>query len=239
MKRYIIYAPQYTHISSGVKALHLLNQKLIDAGYQSKLFIMGQGTTYDPESDIIIYPEIVRGNPLSAKKVVRWLLAPVGLYGGDTKYPEDNLIYAYRTGIAKQQNIDRILCLPAYDESIYFDRGLERSGTCYYAHKYDKIHRNQLLPITDNSKRLEGTPEQIADILCTSEKCYIYEPTEAIILAALCGCPTETIVTPYYSGMNLEPDFFSDGKMLSREIIWGNFERQLERFIEETQAWKI
>ena len=45
--------------------------------------------------DIVVYPEVVCGNPLGAKRVVRWLLNEPGVIGGDGVFEEQDLILAY------------------------------------------------------------------------------------------------------------------------------------------------
>jgi hypothetical protein len=49
----------------------------------------------DPERVIVVYPEVVSGNPLGAKHVVRYVLNHPGLLGGDTSYNPDELVIYY------------------------------------------------------------------------------------------------------------------------------------------------
>lgn len=244
---YYVYSPSWTHLSSGARALHLLVHFLNKAGHKAYLCPpSGEGYCINPTLEtplikpefenfynhsgidpIIVYPDIVKGNPFNGRKVVRWLLAPAGLYGGDTVFPATDKIWGYRSDIAKPT-----LCLPTFDQRVFYHGTGIRSGTCFYSHKYDKIHGNKLLPITSLSCRLEGSPEHIAYILRRSEKCYVYEQTEIAVLAPLCGCPVEVVSTPYYRALPDPWDF--DGKPSNW---WNRFWGQLDAFIHDTQHW--
>src|SRR3954469_3045856 len=102
---FLVWAPPYTHRSSGVRALYRLCHHLNNGGYPSA--IMSERVANDlpdwstpfhfgPVGDsIVIYPEIVSGNPLQARKVVRWALNNPGLLGGDSSYPDEEMVFVY------------------------------------------------------------------------------------------------------------------------------------------------
>lgn len=273
---YYICAPSYTHTSSGVRALHLLCHALNESGQKAYLFPLYEGIlavnpelntpivtqdqvqfykeTLDP---IVIYSDVMKGNPLDSNKVVRYLLASAGKYGGDATFPESDQVWSYTHSIAREQNSDRVLCIPTFDQNIFYSSlEVEREGSCFYAHKYDKIHGNELLDITKDSIRLEGKPEEIAAILGRSKVCYVYEMSEIIVNAELCGCPVVLIRTPYFNELPIDLDFtyfsarwsdqpedkpveFLANKQSHKiqDLTW-EFNCQLERFIKETQSWK-
>lgn len=271
---YYIYTPGYTHISSGVRALHLLCHALNEMGEKAYL-VSSEGweafsanphlntpeltpavaTFYAVNNiDIIaVYPDKVQGNPLNAKKVVRYLLAPAGLYGGPKEFPESDMIWGYTTPIAKNSNTDRVLLIPTFDRKTYHTPFMaRRAGTCFYSHKYDKIHGNALHKITAGSARLEGSPKAIADTLRASEVCYVYEMTEVIVNAQLCGCPVEIVKTDYFKGIPEDWDMPAWGvkngpllpnweRMVQADIdaIEFRLPAQLQSFIRETQHGKI
>lgn len=257
---YYIYTPSYTHKSSGVRTLHLLCHALNEIGEKAYLYPddgnkwaahphLNTPTVYDMpqyqnfyrDNFIAVYPDIVRGNPLNAKRVVRYLLAPRGAYGGDIEFPETDLIWGALPSIA-----DKVLRIPVSDTSIFYNDEQDRSGSCFYSHKYE-MHGNQLLDITKDSTRLEGSLEQLADTLRKSTVCYLYELSSVITEAALCGCPVELVRTPYFNKIDLGCMMgdvkWSDGEIVKEcsdylpeyeEIVcrfWGN----LQLFIKETQ----
>lgn len=259
---YFIYAPGYTHMSSGVQTLHLLCHALNESGQRA--YILPENPNgfatnpslntplLDPQfqnfyqqndcSPIAIYPDTVRGNPFNTKHVVRMLLAPRGAYGGDSVFPDSDQIWGALPSIA-----DNVIRVPVTDTNIFYDNNSRRNGSCFYAHKYDRIHGNQLLSITDGFTRLEGRPEKLAEILRNSKACYLYELTSVITEAALCGCPVVLIRSEYFN--TIDPSCmmgnvkWSDGEIVKEcdnylpeyQNFIANFQNQLENFIKKTQ----
>jgi hypothetical protein len=279
---YYIITPSYDYASSGVRALHLLCHDLNKHGLKAYLFPLTQGEfivnpfldtpqlphTHDlfyQRSDIepiYIYPDIIRGNPLNGTRVVRWLLAEAGKYGGDATFPKTDMIFGYTKPIAHAAGTDRVLCLPTFDTNIFYQREERREGSCFYSHKFDRIHGNALPDIVKDSTRLEGPPKKLADILRKSEVCYVLEMSEIIINAQLCRCKVVLVKTPYFNHVPSNIDFpywdvawddgervqaqpgniwakdykasFQDGmELLNREYI-----HQFAQFIKDTQEWK-
>lgn len=257
---YYIYSPSYTHTSSGVRTLHLLCHALNEQGMKAYIIpttldgyasnphlntplLRGEHLNFYLGNYIAVYPDIVKGNPLNAKRVVRYLLAPAGAYGGDAIFSATDNIWGALPSIA-----EKVLRIPVSDPSIFFPGRLPlRQGTCFYAHKYE-MHGNQLLPITKNSIRLEGSLEQIADTLRHSEVCYLYELSSIITEAALCNRPVELIRTSYFN--TIDPScmmgnvIWNDGEVVKKcddfiqeymEIV-STLPAGVEKFIEDTQA---
>jgi len=262
---YCIVAPSYTHISSGVRTLHLLCHALNEMGQKAFIIaddpngfatnphlntpIMGDLPQYqnfytksavDP---IFVYHNLIKGNPLNAKRVVRYLLAPAGSYKGETEFGENDQIWGALPTIAQD-----VLRLPVSDTNIFYEDGGPRHGSCFYSLKYDKITGNELLPITENSTRLVGTLHEVADILRRSEVCYVYEVTSILTEAALCGCPVVLVRTPQFE--TIDPACmmgyvrWDNGELVKdcghylpeyNNIVWA-FEGQLLNFVKKTQA---
>lgn len=265
---YYIGSPPWTHKSSGVRTLHLLCHALNEVGEKAYL-IPSNYTGYVTNSVlntpllpithqnfyeqnfIAIYPDTTRGNPFSAKHVVRYLLAPRGAYGGDATFPDTDQIWGALPSLA--ENVFR---LPVSDTGIFYPPessesilgyGVLRLGTCFYSHKYE-MHGNQhLLDITANSTRLTGSLEQLAEILRKSTRCYLYELTSAITEAALCGCPVTLVRTSYFNTIDPECMMgdaqWSDGEIVKKcdnylpeyQRFIDDFPNQLANFIKKTQ----
>lgn len=257
---YYVASPPWTHKSSGVRTLHLLVHALNESGQKAYLIPL-QGGSYNRNPNlntplldadyenfynhaeiqpIAVYPDIVIGNPYSCKKVVRYLLAEPRDEVAKEFAPTDK-IYHYRSDMGSPT-----MCLPTFDQSIFYPpyavypngdgvtaRLHVRQGTCFYSCKYEAFG-NKLLPITENSVRLEGTHEQIADILRNAEKCYVYEHSEIAVLAKMCGCPVEEVKTDYWQGTD-ENWQFANGDM---DRWMRQFDEQLIRFTHDTQVWE-
>lgn len=123
--RFIIVTPPYNELSAGVKVLHFLCHSLNQVGVNSSLlFLDVRDKTYnsfvsitdksafhepyntpvitsleeiDFANDIVVYPDIIRGNPLNSKKVVRYMLNKNGLITGNPIiYDSNDFIISYQ-----------------------------------------------------------------------------------------------------------------------------------------------
>ena len=252
---YLVWAPSWAHISSGVRALHLLCHALNEAGEKAYILPTEPDFEVNPQLNtplvseistgllgsrssgldyVVVYPDIVRGNPLDLGKVVRYLLAPAGAYGGDASFPTTDKVYGYTRDIH-----DKVLCVPTFDPGVFYPPTPEeqRVGAVFYSHKYDRIHKHPLLGITDGAKRVEGTPGEVAGMLRKAEVCYVYERSEISVLARMCGCRVAPVITDYYDGSVPEEFVRHDGVLLPQQALMVNFLEQLREFIRDTQTW--
>ncbi len=250
---YYLVAPRYTRMSAGIKIMYLLCHALNSLGQRAymvtrpytpaKLATNPELNTplltksvfdYDFEqglTPIVIYPEIVAGNPLNASVVVRYVMNVPGLLGGETTYEESEYCIAYSAELARQvKNCRMSLFFPASDPRIYYpDPGIKRSGGCFYAAKYRKFHGGKLFPITDGCIEItrdeanSQTAEQIADIFRRSEVFYAYENTALAIEAVLCGCPVVFLPNDHFKDLIGVDELGLDG------MAWGNSPSELER----------
>ena len=145
------------------------------------------------KNTIVIYPEVVYGNFLHAKKVVRWLLYYNKYRTGD--YNKKDLFICYRPEFNdKELNplYNAVKC-PYFNLDLYrrTNYGV-RNGTCYIIRK----GKNRLdLPskydgiIIDNLSELE-----IVNVFNKCEICISYDTQTAYTsIAALCGCTSVVI----------------------------------------------
>lgn len=252
---YYIFSPSYTHTSSGVRTLHLLCHALNSVGQKAFLVantddyrinvnldtpVLNVGTSH--LDAIFVYPDIVNGSPwagrMEPKHVIRYLLAPP-LY--PKSFGENDQIWGYTTPLAKAFGSDNVLTIPTFNRDIFHPPNPEsvRFGSCFYSHKYDKIFGHKLLPITNGMKRVEGSPQEVADILRTHRKCYVYERSEIIINADLCGCDVLLLETDYFTGLDddeLFPQGWTSNNVHKRiDDIERRFPFQLKEFIDQTQ----
>lgn len=242
---YYIVAPRYIRTSAGIKVLHLLCHALNRAGERAYLithpYYLPQYATH-PElitpiltqatvehdfaaglAPIVVYPEMIRGNPFKSPFVVRYVLNFPGLLGGDSQYGEEEFCIAYSETLARSIPSSRLtLFVPASDPRTFTPVPEQvRHGTCFYAGKYKYHHGGELFDITRDSTEItrdrpnSPTQPQIADLFRRSELFYCYENTALAIEALLCGCPVVFLPNPYFDRVIAAEEHGWDG------IAWG------------------
>lgn len=273
---YIIWAPNYVSGSAGVKCLYLLCHYLNSLGYKSYITHSTQTT---PElmaplllpraakkklksgQFVIVYPEVVSGNPYGAKHVVRWVLNRPGLLGGTPLYhPDEKVFYyseVYRRYIANP--VSGKLYLPTIDESLFFSNSSPSSRhlTAYYVGKSrfqpGYFKESETFEITrDFPKR-----QMLGEIFRSCKCLYCFDNSSIIIYeAALCGCPVVVIPdgTQTYedfqklelglNGISWGPEHLelaqSTLPQLKSKLIGAQeeFKVQLNQFTHLTQRWE-
>lgn len=170
--------------------------------YKLKLSIKGPYSSparFDcPEADqkdlvnaIVIYPEIVSGNPLGASKVVRWFMHKPGHHTGVIKYDRRDLCFFFQDAFRDDSlQLSSGGFLQALDlrNDIFYNRNLpDRSGSCYMIRK--GVNK-EIVHNTVDSTCLDGlSNEAIADIFNSSEIFISYDLyTMYSRYAAMCGC---------------------------------------------------
>lgn len=103
--RIVVVAPPYTPRSAGISLLYRLAASLQAAGVDAGVlpFLNGKrvdspanpfgadlNVVVDPDTDVVIYPEIYHDNPLGARRVVRYLLNRDGALTGGRKVGREN-----------------------------------------------------------------------------------------------------------------------------------------------------
>lgn len=280
---YYIFAPPYERRSAGIRSLHLLCHWLNRKGYPAFVHILSDPKRPQAHPDlvtpvlsqrlvqqhhkagktpIVVYPEIVSGNPLEAACVVRYVLNYPGLLGGDREFARDELLFAYSERLARGVSQEcSVLFLPVIDRTIFWggDTG-QREGACYYAAKYKSagyatfgLPPNAIEIVRDGPNA--QPPVEIARLFRTAETFYCFEDSALILEAALCGCPTVIMKSAFFRHPLGLAEFGYDGlavdtssEQLRRaqqtvgnvqetysklcERFWG----ELDNFVELTQA---
>lgn len=188
----------------------------------------------DWKNYIVIYPEVVYGNPLGAKNVVRWLLHNPGFHTGKIKYGEGELYFRFAScfehfswkGSKLSERFMKIIYVPT---EYYNLEGVaqQRSGTAYCLRKGKG---KKITHDLSNSICIDGMSHQkISGIFKKVKRFISYDPyTLYFRLALLCGC--EVVVVPQ-NGMSVDewmPDI-SD----RHGMAYGNSQKQL-KFARET-----
>jgi hypothetical protein len=152
---------------------------------------------------IVVYPEIVLGNPLRAANVVRWLLHDPGYHTGRIYYGAGEIYYRYvdyRSGSFRfpgSEMADLLLRIQYTPIELYRERpadaARERRGTAFCVRKGKG---RALLHDTASSILIDGKPHaEVAQILRSVRQFISYDPyTQYSYLAAIAGC--DSIVVP-------------------------------------------
>ncbi|WP_338494511.1 WavQ [Erwinia aphidicola] len=159
-----------------------------------------KGGTF-PENSVVVYPEIINGNPLKIKNVVRWFLHQPGFHTNVIDYSSGELYFKFNTAIDDFDRKGSILSknelkVIYYPIEIYNTEGLKNNtrdiNCCHMIRKgKDKT------PVHDNdSVELDGlSHREVAEIFKRSKRFICYDDYTAYsIFAVLCGC--ESIVMP-------------------------------------------
>lgn len=218
---YYIFALDYIQQSAGIRALHYLCHALNESGMEA--YVMCKGVVPHLRTPILdeatlkrhhesgrvpitVYPEIVSGDPLATGGlVVRWLLNKPGHIGGDGYFPDDNLIFTYDLNYVSEGLSCEMLHIPTCDLTIFNNdnnpHDNSRDLVSFYAHKYlfnGGVLTDHVKDAVSLCKDQKLTHAEIASILRRSKVLYVYEPTNMISEALLCGCPVSVIETDYW-----------------------------------------
>lgn len=168
---------------------------------------------FDPRRDIVIYPEVVSGNPLGADLVVRWILYFPGVLSRTPRFGPNDLFFHWSR--------DYMRSFPSISS------GNLRLGLIllpYYRTGKQAINRNErpLLLLRKGRKRnitwkipdaliIDGlNHEKIRELFCTHKRLYSYDAYTAFLTyAVICGClpiviPDDDIIEDEW--LSNEPD---------------------------------
>lgn len=182
-----------------VKALAVkIKQKIFGIPFKcNDLFNTPLAKSFDRENTVVIYPEIVKNNPLNAKHVVRWLLFKNEWFSENhEKYCGEIFFYfqeAFRPTSEKIYCAGELQIIHIQTE-IYFDRDIkEKKGSCHAIRK-GKISGKRIPPdsiLIDNLSH-----QEISSVFNKTLQFISYDPyTLYSQYAAICGCLS--IVEPF------------------------------------------
>ena len=239
MKPYVIWSPGYTQKSWGVRTLHLLCHLLNEMGIPAFMELpRGRETRADwntplatgdhVRDGIVIYPEIVKGNPLKARRVVRWLLNRPGyIMGNSMRAGRHDYIMAWSRILDPTKPI---LNLQISDDGLFHPRDLpEKSGELVYLGKGNpkarrpEIDRGRL----EVTRAWPATHTELAALFRRSRAIYSYDTLSGVNYeATLCG--TLSIIIP--NGPYTRNDLLR-GELGLNGIAWGTDPLEIERAI--------
>ena len=205
-KTYIINISTFLYNCGGVVVLHKLCHDLNSIGERALITspithpalnapFVGDAK-FNKEEAVVIYPEIVMGNPLKAKHVVRWALNTPGALEcarGDGFYiykqPTD-LIFKFSEYFSlRDESESRGLLTVNFVDTDYFGPGeTQREGSAYFVKKgglHNKVHPDDAI----NLSEFDGDWTTMSKMLKKLEYFYCYDNACFwVAVAALCGC---------------------------------------------------
>jgi hypothetical protein len=232
-RKYIIYSPEYTK-SNGVRALYTLHDRLRAQGYEAYIFCLGshigdyhyltEVSRAMRENDIVVYPEVVAGNPLRFHRVVRWVLFFPGELGGAKTYHPGEVLFTW----SKSYMEAPLLTVPSIDTSLFFDEGLPKMQDCCFVHKGGRWrHLPELEGLLEINMTFPETREHLARVLKTTGTLYSFDSNSLLNAEArLCGAKVKLVNDDGLID-------YTDSTWIEDTLI---FDHQLDFFVETTQS---
>ncbi|MFA5839187.1 MAG: glycosyltransferase family 9 protein [Candidatus Margulisiibacteriota bacterium] len=227
---YIIVAPEFAPNSAGVTVLHKLAFLLNSAGYPAYIYnnyspppwssptiSTENGKKLIEEGAIIVYPEVVSGNPLQGRVVARYILNSPGLLGGEKEYDPAEICFCYVNSLLQPgMENDRILYIPVIDTSVFFNN--HQPKTIDYLVYFGKHKKVGGYPESKIIYRHKPSRPELGKLLRKCKKLICYDNFTALSTeATLCGCPVVIIPDGTRQKGALE-----EGGFGLNGIAWGN-----------------
>jgi hypothetical protein len=234
-KDYIIFAPEYVS-SNGVRVLYKLADEIKKRGYKAFIFsVPNPELNYDfitsitpqqQENSIVIYPEVIKGNPLKIKNVVRWILFFPAKIGGDYDFPEYENIFVFDRVYYPEGDI---LYIPNLDYSLFYeDKSIEKDVDCYFVYKGGKWREiKEFDSMIEINAKFPSKRKELADLLRRTRILYSYDKNSLLLdEALLCGCQVKLVTQDGFVDYKTNYDICSKG-----------WEEKIDNFIEKTQKY--
>ena len=247
MKPYIVFTDAYTEQSAGVAVTHNLVHLLNEAGAPAWVFANGVNPLWNtprPENlqeaqalvrqGIVIYPEVVKGNPLKAVRVVHYVLNIPGVLMGDTedKYLPGEPVFAYSPVLAERLNrCDGVMQIQTIDQSIFnADGRTDENLKLLYRGKWqgpgDWGVEFGAIEIT-RWPRWPRSKHELAALLRRGKMLYTYDALTALAdEARLCGCAVCVVHPDRYTKKEIAANISAAG------LAWGLANSEFDKALE-------
>ena len=283
---FYIYTPAIRHNSAGIRVLHYLCDALNQNGQDAWLVLHNPKENLNPtdpelntpilsqeqvskhleegRTPTVIYSETVPGNPLKAKRVIRYLLHFPGALGGTKKFPDSEWLIAYSKKIMDSvNNCNQTLFLPAIKISeLPPIQKKDPNLHLMYAGKYRAFVGEPENPTNLNLVEIhrDGPKRQprseVLSLVSKATSIYVWEnssiSTEAVLLGTVCIF----VPNPFLGELIADYELGTDGISLSLEqsdidkareslpnarLQYGqaqeNFQNQLKVILKEHKNW--
>lgn len=215
MRNFVVYAPHYNEMAGGIIALHKLCDLINRLGgtaflhpfhhfgvreeFISPVRWMGDDDSYG-DNWIVVYPEVIGGNPLKARNVVRWLLHDPGFHTGSIDYGSNELHIRFANYFDEFHwpectLSDNLLTVVDYNFALFNDDDAaeERRGSAYCVRK--GVGKPIQHDLTDSILIDDMSHAEVASVFKRVSVFYSYDTRTAYSkMAVLCGC--DSVVIP-------------------------------------------
>ena len=242
---YYVLSPDYRRNSAGIRVMHMLCDVLNRSGYEAYIV----ANVLNPElmtpqltnqvialhkqqglEPVMVYPEVVSGNPLGGDVVVRYILNTPGFLNGGKDYGEEDIMFSFSKGLLLPgMPEEHVMFLQPIDLNVFRlpDNPARRIAgkVCYYQGRTGTgVDKNMLPPdAIEITSSYPATWEGLVDIFQTSEFFYSSATTALSAEAALCGCIG--VVIPGEGA----PLNFSAEETGNYGVAWGTSSQEIER----------
>lgn len=200
---FLIWSPEYDDSSGGIIALHKLADLIAKQG--ESCYILSNNTienssaktlkdlqnvSLDINKTMMVYPEIVNGNPNGAKHVTRWLLNTPGVCGGNGIFDDNDLVYKYYDYFQAPDETKVKGELRTFNLKLnqFYNKNLKREGECYIIKKGKNKTLDKHHPQSINIDTYIND-DYLVEIFNTKETFISYDSMcFHLQQAALCGC---------------------------------------------------
>ena len=213
--KFVIHSPPWDGMSGGNNVLWNLGQILTEKGHDAKIWVEnmnGQESNFIfrqctdqigfDEDTVVIYSEMIIGNPLCAKKIVRWVLYGAHMYD---QYDPNEIIY-YFAPFCQNHHPTKLLRIAYVPPGMC--RSTVRTNESCFALK--KGHRSAWALTKFYESSPKGTNidlcynhPQCIEIFKNTTYFHCYDPCSfLVVMALMCGCIV--IQHPYIEGQTRE-----------------------------------
>ncbi len=222
------YKPKFnrkTPLKSSYIRLSFLFHQCFDRYMTCPLFNTPIANRTHLKNSIVIYPEIISGNPLKAKHVVRWFLHKPGFHTGEINYGTNELYFFYNDTFndpSINPNSANKLKVVLIRDDIYKQTHFgPRKGSCYM------LRKGTNKPIVHDTRNAvcidDMSHQQIAQVFNKVEFFISYDPyTMYTSYAVMCGC--KTIVVP---DEGISKELWQPNKELRKVFSYGFEDREV------------
>jgi hypothetical protein len=227
--RFIVYAPEFSENSGGIIALYKLNTLLNSLGHESSICRFGDFVETNSKY-IVIYPEIINGNPLMAKNVVRWVLNKVGVIGGnkDTWSEKDKVFYYSKQFCEDKNKCNILFCFDSRIDYFYSEKTVKDidNVVLFYKGRNYSIDTNRHPKNSIILDMYVHSMPMVKDILSRAKNFFTYDTdTYYSVVAMLCGCNSFVIKR---DGLDAD-NFFDERELLRYGVSYDGKKTDIDR----------